>query len=63
MTARPERHTARVPSRGGQVRLRSAVSAAEAGAYDIRVTVYSSGRLVRALPLSVMVDEAPPAGR
>ncbi|RZB13670.1 hypothetical protein StrepF001_42865 [Streptomyces sp. F001] len=63
MTVRPERHSVRAQVAGGQVRFRSTVSAVEAGSYDIRVAVYASGRLVQALPLSLVVDEVPPVGR
>ncbi|MEU0007176.1 hypothetical protein ABZ079_23570 [Streptomyces sp. NPDC006314] len=63
MTVRPARHSVRAQVAGGQAWFRSTVSAVEAGTYDIRVAVYSSGGLVQALPLSIVVDEVPPAGR
>ncbi|MFC7549331.1 NB-ARC domain-containing protein [Plantactinospora sp. GCM10030261] len=52
----PELH-ATCRSEGGRVRHDCLVEAAEPGAYDLRVTVLSGGRLVQSLPIVLRVDD------
>ncbi|GHF09449.1 hypothetical protein GCM10018789_44540 [Streptomyces werraensis] len=64
LTVTPGRHTVRLRQGtdgapgGTRCRHTSALTAQEPGTYDIRVAVYASGRLVQALPVTVVVEDA-----
>ncbi|MEU5523588.1 hypothetical protein ABZ759_23765 [Streptomyces sp. NPDC047860] len=63
LTVTPGRHTVRLRQGtdggpgGTRCRHTSALMAQEPGTYDIRVAVYASGRLVQALPVTVVVED------
>ncbi|WP_329220522.1 hypothetical protein OG352_27450 [Streptomyces sp. NBC_01485] len=59
MRVHPESFSARVPVDEAHFQFAPVVSAMEPGMYDIRVAIYSSGRLVQALPMAVVVDDVP----
>ncbi|MDX3611294.1 hypothetical protein [Streptomyces europaeiscabiei] len=61
LTVTPDRHSVRHDrANGGRpvlFRRTSVLMGGEAGTYDVRVAVYASGRLVQALPVTVVVED------